>query len=324
MRGNDQHYLCTLRGEARLRFKSEFEQELLMKEKIIYALGFFDGVHLGHQALLSACRELAAEYGCQTGVVTFTAHPESLVLGKAPLLLCSPADRRQLLQAQGIGHVLELTFDEGLRTMPWQDFFHMLTTKYGAGGLVCGDDFRFGYRGEGNAALLKAACQQANIPCTVVPEQLLDGMRVSSTHIRQLLENGNMIEANRFLGHRHVLSGQVVPGRGLGHTIGIPTANLQVQPGVMLPKNGVYACATVIDGKKYPAVTNIGSRPTVDGHHVTVEPWILDFDGDLYGKTVSLQFCAYLREEEKFPSLEALKAQILKDAGKTKKIFENT
>lgn len=292
-----------------------------MNEKTIYALGFFDGVHLGHQALLTACRHLAQRTGCKAGAVTFSAHPEALVLGKAPLLLNSAADRRQLLQAQGVQQVLELVFDEHLRSMPWQDFFQMLTTEYNAAGLVCGDDFRFGYRGEGNAALLKAACQQAGLPCVIVPEQLMDGVRVSSTHIRKLLQDGQIEQANRFLGHAHVLSGQVVPGRGLGHTIGIPTANLQIPEGILLPKAGVYACHTIIDGTIYPAVTNIGSRPTVEGHHVTVEPWLLDFQGDLYGKHLTLSFHAFLREEQKFPSLEELKAQILKDAAKTQRLL---
>ena len=292
-----------------------------MKEKVIYALGFFDGVHLGHQALLDACLRLAAETGAKTGAVTFTAHPESLVLGKAPLLLNSPADRRRLLQMLGMAQVLELVFDETLRTMPWQDFFRMLTTDYNAAGLVCGDDFRFGYRGQGNAALLKAACDEAGIPCVVVPEQLIDGIRVSSTHIRKLLEDGETEQAVRFLGHPHILTGQVVPGRGLGHTIGIPTANIQPPAGVLLPKAGVYACKAAVDNREYLAVTNIGSRPTVEGHHVTVEPWLLDFDGDLYGKELTLSFHAFLREEQKFPALEDLKVQILTDAAETRKQF---
>ena len=290
-----------------------------MRENVIYALGFFDGVHLGHQALLDACLRLAAETGAKTGAVTFTAHPESLVLGKAPLLLNSPADRRRLLAQQRIERVLELTFDEQLRKMPWQDFFQMLITEYNAAGLVCGDDFRFGYRGEGNAALLQNACRNAGIPCVVIPEQILMGKRVSSTLIRDLLSQGRVDVATQFLGHPHILSGTVIPGRGLGHTIGIPTANIQPPAGVLLPKAGVYACKAAVDNREYLAVTNIGSRPTVEGHHVTVEPWLLDFKGDLYGKELTLSFHAFLREEQKFPTLEDLKAQIHQDAVKTRK-----
>lgn len=295
--------------------------EKIMQQRIIFALGFFDGVHLGHQALLDACRRLAAETGTKAGAVTFTAHPETLVLGVAPLLLNSPADRRRLLEQQKIEEVLELPFDDQLRKMPWQDFFQMLITEHHAAGLVCGDDFRFGYRGEGNAALLQDACRNAGIPCVVIPEQILMGKRVSSTLIRELLSQGQVEEAARFLGHAHILTGTVVPGRGLGRTIGIPTANIQLPAGVLLPKAGVYACTAVAEGATYPAVTNVGSRPTVDGHHVTVEPWLLDFAGDLYGKELTLSFHSYLREEEKFPSLEEMKAQILKDAAKTRELL---
>lgn len=295
-----------------------------MRDKVIYALGFFDGVHLGHQALLIACRHLARRTGCIPGAVTFTTHPEALTSGHAPRLLNSTADRNRLLLSFGQLHtLLELPFDETLRNQPWQDFLEDLLKK-DAAGFVCGDDFRFGFRGEGNADLLAQFCRERGLDWAVVPEQLLDGQRISSTHIRSLLENGQAEEANRFLGHAHLLSGVVVAGQGLGHTIGIPTANLQIPEGVLLPKNGVYACTATVDGKTYPAVTNIGFRPTVDGQTVTVEPWLLDFSGDLYGKALSLSFHSYLRAEEKFPSLDALKAQIQKDAAKTRQLLKNT
>ena len=292
-----------------------------MKEKVIYALGFFDGVHLGHQALLTACRDLAQQTGCKAGAVTFDVHPESLVAGSAPKLLTSVQDRKALLLSIGALESLQvLPFDEKLRTQNWRIFLENLI-KAGAAGFVCGDDFRFGYRGEGNATLLAEFCRERDLPCTVVPGQDLDGGRISSSRIRLLLEQGQMAQAVRLLGHPHVLTGTVVQGRGLGHTIGIPTANIQISQGVLLPKAGVYACRAQVDGKQYMAVTNIGSRPTVKGHHVTVEPWLLDFRGDLYGKELTLFFHSYLRQEEKFPSLEELKAQIQKDAAKTKELL---
>ena len=213
-----------------------------------------------------------------------------------------------------------LTFDRALMKTPWEDFFSMLLEK-GAAGLVCGADFRFGHKGAGNAEKLRDACRQADIPCTVVPDRKLDGVRVSSSHIRTLLEKGEIAEANRFLGHPHILTGEVVPGRQLGRTIGIPTANLQLPKGLLTPAFGVYACLAFVEGESYMAVTNIGTRPTVEGHHVTVEPWLLDFDGDLYGKTLRLEFHAFLRPEEKFASLDALKTQIQKDAAKTRQLL---
>ena len=155
-----------------------------------------------------------------------------------------------------------------------------------------------------------------------MPEQTADGQRISSTRIRTLLESGDVEKANRLLGHPHVLSGKVVPGRQLGRTIGIPTANLELPEGVLAPKFGVYACRVRIGEESYLAVTNVGMRPTVSGHHITVEPWILDFNGDLYGKTIILEFHAFLRPEKKFESLEALKAAIEENARQTREYFK--
>ena len=200
----------------------------------------------------------------------------------------------------------------------------MLRREYGAAGFVCGEDFRFGYRGSGTAEILKAYCAREEIPCAVVPAQTLDGVVVSSTCIRQLLEAGDMEKAVAFLGHPHILTGQVISGRGLGHTIGIPTANLQLPPQLVQPRLGVYACKVFVEGNTYLAVTNIGSRPTVGGHHVTVEPWLLDFAGDLYGKRLTLAFYSFLRPEQKFRDLEELRREIEKNARQTRKILEKT
>ncbi len=295
-----------------------------MEQKTIYALGFFDGVHLGHQALLVECRRMADELGCKAGVVTFLGHPDRLVHGKTPPLINTPADRSRLLRRYGMDTVIELPFDKKLMKMPYLTFFHMLLSKYGAAGLVCGEDFRFGNLGEGNAEKLKIACAEAGIPCTVVPEQKLDGITVSSTHIRSLLEQGDMEGAIRFLGHPHIFTGIVVPGRHLGRTIGIPTANLVLPDSVQMPSFGVYVCRTTVDGIPYPAVTNVGIRPTVEGWGVTVEPWILGFDGDLYGKPLILEFFKYLRPERRYPSLTELQAEIQKNAAETRKYFENS
>ena len=293
-----------------------------MKERTIYALGFFDGVHLGHQALLLACRHLAQRSGCMPGAVTFTAHPETLVQGKAPLLINSIQDRGWLLCGHGMENIVQLPFDAALRSMPWRDFLEMLQRERGAAGFVCGDDFRFGYRGEGNAQLLADYCREKGLPWAVVPAQSCHGIRISSTHIRTLLAEGNVEEAARFLGHPHILSGTVIEGRQLGRTIGIPTANLALPEGVLCPRFGVYACTAVAEGRQYLAVTNIGTRPTVGGHHVTVEPWLLDFEGDLYGRPLLLQFHAFLRPEQKFDSLEQLQAEIRRNADQTRELLE--
>lgn len=294
-----------------------------MKEKLIYALGFFDGVHLGHQALLAACRQLANSADAKAGVVTFTSHPDALVSGNAPQLINTIADRKRLLQAYGADVVVEIPFDKQLMQTPWSDFLQKLIDM-GAAGFVCGSDFRFGAGGSGTAEKLAAFCESRDLPYAIVPQQLISGIRVSSTHIRSLLEVGDMKAATEFLGHPHVFTGKVVPGRGLGHTLGIPTANMALPEDVICPKHGVYACKALVDGREYLAVTNIGNRPTVGGHHVTVEPWLLDFEGDLYGKTVTLQFYEFLRPEQKFPDLDSLKAEILRNAAQTRKILEKS
>lgn len=293
-----------------------------MKENTIYALGFFDGVHLGHQALLEACRKMADDNSCAAGAVTFTQHPQGVIRGKSPQLINTCNDRKKLLKQFHMDKVVEIPFDEALMRMPWQDFFHLLVSEYGAAGLVCGHDFRFGNRGEGNAEKLKAACTAAGIPCAVIPEQKVDGITVSSTYIRGLLEQGDMAQAVRFLGHPHVLSGSVVAGRGLGHTIGIPTANLQLPESLVIPRLGVYACKAIVDGRGYVAVTNIGTRPTVGGHQVTVEPWLMEFAGDLYGKELTLEFYEFLRPERKFDSLDELRTEIRKNAVQAVNFFE--
>lgn len=293
-----------------------------METKQVLALGFFDGVHMGHQALLSSCRLLADELGVQAGALTFSVHPDALVMGKAPQLICTERDRDRLLRQYGMDAVTVLPFDEKMKNTPWREFFRLLITQFHAAGLVCGHDFRFGAGGEGNAQLLQCACREAGIPCIVVPEQKIDGITVSSTVIRQMIAAGEMEKAVRFLGHPYVLTGEVVSGRHIGRTIGIPTANLLLPDGIAVPAFGVYACRTKLDGREYMAVTNVGRRPTVGGHRITVESWLLDFAGDLYGKRLSLRFFAFVRPEKRFESLEDLRTEIQKNALQVRKFFE--
>lgn len=295
---------------------------MIMKEKTVYALGYFDGVHLGHQALLNACRELAAAKKIRCGAVTFSAHPQQLLTGKAVRLINTREDRKKLLLQQ-VNTVLELDFTEQLMAMPWQEFIQMLVQEQGASGFVCGSDFRFGKGGEGCAAGLKAFCEGNGLACTVVEQQYVDGIRVSSTHIRKLLEQGDVPSANRFLGHSHMLTGQVAHGKQLGRTIGIPTANLYYPELLLKLPYGVYACRVQAEGKTYAAVTNIGVRPTVSGEGVTVESHLLDFAGDLYGKTIEISFLEFLRPEHKFTNLSELQKQIQKDKYSVENVMQN-
>ena len=284
-----------------------------MSKKIIYALGFFDGVHLGHQALLAECIRLANELDAQPAAITFDRHPQALFSHIVPPLLTSLADRRQLLAQYGIEHVEVLPVTNDVMSTPWQTFLENLLIN-GAAGFVCGYDFRFGHHGEGNPQLLTQFCRERDIPCVILPEQILDGIRISSSHIRELILQGQIETANKYLGHPHILSGSVIHGRHLGRTIGVPTANILIPQDVVVPKLGVYACRCSVGNQRLKAVTNIGSRPTVGGHQTRTESWILDFSGDLYRKSLTLEFHHFLRPEQKFNSLESLKSQIQTDA----------
>lgn len=294
----------------------------MVHDKRIFALGFFDGVHRGHREILGKCMELAQENGCATAAITFDRHPRSLFDPEPPKLLTTLEGRRSYLRHYWMDDVVVLPVLPEVMSTPWQDFLERLLAL-GAAGFVCGEDFRFGYRGEGDADRLRRFCADRDMPFYIVPEQRMDGIRISSTHIRGLIEAGQMEEARRFLGHPHSLMGRVVPGRQLGHKLGFPTANIEIPETVVCPRKGVYACVACVEDAppNYWAVTNVGSRPTVNGHQVRAESWLLDFEGDLYGRQVELYFCSFLRPEQRFESLEALKNAVLADADMTRKFF---
>lgn len=292
--------------------------------KRVIALGFFDGVHIGHGALLNMAVKRARELGAVAAAETFDVHPETVIFGKDMPLINNMTDREALMkELYGVDEVIFTHFDEDMMKVPWMDFVdEFLVRRYGAIHLVCGHDYRFGYRGLGTAEMLKEYCESRGIGCDIIPKVELDGVTVSSTHIRSLIENGDMETAARFLGHTHRISGTVVDGRKLGRTLGIPTANILIEDGMLRPAYGVYACRAYVDGAVYPAVTNIGVRPTVDeSGTVTVEPYILDFDGDIYGKTLRLDFYRFLRPEQKFASTDELKAAVAKNVEQTRELF---
>lgn len=295
-----------------------------MRERVI-ALGFFDGVHLGHGALLRRAAEEAKKRGCESAVFTFDRPPKEVITGIPCPLINSPEDRAELVKRlYGIDEMIMVPFDDEMRTTPWDRFVtDILVGRYGAVHLVAGHDHHFGHRNQGSPELLREKCTELGLGCDIIPAVTIDGVTVSSTHIRKLLEEGDVETARAFLGHPHVLTQTVGHGRQLGRTIGIPTANLVAPPHVLLPKRGVYAAKiTLPDGRAFGGVTNVGVRPTVNnGQDVTVEPWILDFDGDLYGQAIRVEFFRRLRDERKFESLDALRSQIETDAGKTREAY---
>ena len=282
----------------------------------VIALGFFDGVHIGHGALLRRTRERAMELGLRAAAMSFDSHPDTLVSGVPVPLINSMDDRAALMRRlYGIDDVIFAHFDRAMMEMPWEDFLgDFLVRQHGAAHLVCGHDFRFGYRGQGTPERLREYCAAHGLGCDVIPEVLLDGRTVSSTYIRALLTEGQMEEAERYLGHAHVLSGVVRHGFGRGEKIDMPTANLAFPKGVLVPAFGVYAAEAEMEGRRWPASVNIGVHPTAGAlERPVLEAWLQGDCGDLYGKEIVVFLYKMVRGERKFASMEALKTQVLHD-----------
>lgn len=294
--------------------------------KRVIALGFFDGIHMGHAALLERTVQRAREIGAVPSVLSFDIHPDTLVFGKEVPLINSAAGRADLIRRLfGIENVIFIHFDRRVMQMPWQEFVQTLIQEMDAVWVVVGHDFRFGWKGEGTAQRLKDYCAEFGLGCDIIPAVTLEGRIVSSTYIRELIEAGDMERANMFLGHPHTLVDTVHYGYRLGTKMGTPTINMRFPDGVLVPRHGVYAARAILDdGSEHMAVTNVGVRPTVSGEdRVSVESFILDYSGNLYDRQVRIEFFRFIRPEMKFPSVEALKAQILKDAETTRAFFES-
>lgn len=297
-------------------------------ERTVIALGFFDGVHRGHGALLQRTAERARELGAEPVVFTFDRPPKEVVTGQPVYLINSAEDRQDLIRRlYGIDRIILAPFDLEMMTMSWEDFVtELLVKRCGAVHLVAGHDHRFGHKNAGNAQLLREKCAQLGLGCDIIPEVVHDGITVSSTYIRQLVESGDVERAAHFLGHRHCMTQTVGHGQRIGRTIGIPTVNLAVPGHVLVPKHGVYVSRVYLPGgKSYAGVTNVGTRPTVsDSCTVSVETFLLDFQGDLYGQRIRLEYCRRLRDEEKFGSLEQLRDMIRKNIEQTRAYFRES
>ena len=291
----------------------------------VIALGFFDGVHRGHGALLEKAVQRARELGAEPVVFTFDRPPKEVVTGKPVLLINSPEDRRDLVKRlYGIDRIILAPFDREMMTLPWDAFVEQkLVRDLNAVHLVAGHDHRFGHKNQGTPALLQEKCRELGLGCDIIPKVEVDGITVSSTYIRQLVESGDVERAAHFLGHRHCMTQTVGHGQRIGRTIGIPTVNLVVPDHVLVPKRGVYVSRVYLpDGRSYAGVTNVGTRPTVsESGIVSVETFLLDFEGDLYGQRIRLEFCRRLRDEVKFQSLEQLRDMIRKNIQETRAYF---
>ena len=290
------------------------------------ALGFFDGVHIGHGALLEKTKERAAEIGATASVLSFDVHPDKLVFGDDVPLINSSLGREEIIRrCYGIDNVVFLHFNKHTMRIPWKDFLDEIIERLNLVWIVVGHDFRFGYKGEGTSEKLKAYCEEKGIGCDIIQAVTLDGRIVSSTYIRTLIADGEMEQAARYLGHPHTLADTVRSGYHLGTRLGTPTINMYFPDGVIVPRHGVYAAKVYLeDGSSHIAVCNVGVRPTVsDNNRVNIESHLLDFSGNLYGRQARIEFYRFIRPEKKFGSFEELAEQIHRDADEARAYFIN-
>jgi riboflavin kinase/FMN adenylyltransferase len=280
------------------------------------AIGHFDGVHRGHQAVISAAVEDAWRNGRPSVVLTFDRNPAEVVRPEsAPPYLCTLAQRLERFDAAGADHTVVCRFDAAFAAQPWLEFAeHALRETLHCKHLVIGHDFRFGHGREGSADTLASRKDDLGLEVTSVPPLTEDGRRVSSTDIRRAVARGDIASAARWLGHRYALVGTVVRGDATGRQLGYPTVNLAPSARVAVPGDGVYAGWATVYGQTWRTAISVGTRPTVGSSDLAIEGFLLDYEGgDLYGRTVTLTFAERLRGQETFPTLDALRERIAAD-----------
>lgn len=286
-------------------------------------IGIFDGVHLGHQKIITTLTEGAHKDGLPSVALTFDPHPATILAGVSIPKLTTHAEKIELLNALGIDHIITLPFTSGLAGYSAKDFIQILRSHLHFKHLVTGFDFALGKNRQGNNEYLNDAGREFGFVHTAIPALEVEGTIVSSTFIRNAIMNGAISSATSRLGRYYNLAGMVVHGDGRGRTINVPTCNIDFPHEKVLPLPGVYACKVYIDGEEHLSVANFGFRPTFT--HSTVEPrleaHILDFDGDLYGKELDAHLVQRVRPEIKFANVQELIAQINKDILITRGIF---
>jgi len=279
--------------------------------------GTFDGVHIGHQKILSRLKEASQQYGGESVVITFWPHPRMVVSSDShDLKLLSTIDEKiEMLDQLRVDHLLIIPFTKEFSQLTSEEFINqILVDRIGTRRLVIGHDHRFGRNREGGFDYLQANASRYGFEVEEIPRQDIEEVAVSSTRIRNALLEGNLPIANEYLGRPYSLKAQVVKGRQLGRTIGFPTANLHISEGYkLIPADGVYAVRVRVFEQVLPGMMNIGVRPTVDGLNRTIEVHILDFDQNLYDQELTIQFVGKIRPEQKFDGLEALKKQLALD-----------
>ena len=282
----------------------------------IATIGFFDGVHRGHRFLFAQLKELAHERGLEPLILTFDRHPKEVLTGICPPMLTTYVERQQLLALHAEVRVLPFSEVQGLTA---EQFMRYLQEKEQVEVLLMGYDHRFGSDQLKGFSEYEKVARRVGLHVERAHECLVDSLPVSSTRIRKLLHEGHIKEVNRLLRYDYSLSGVVEHGNGIGAQIGFPTANICLQSDKLLPIAGVYAASAVLEGDTdtspaiYDAVVNIGNNPTVGNNHLTIEAHLINYQGDLYGKTITVALREYIRAERKFDSLHKLQEQIRKD-----------
>ena len=291
------------------------------EKKRAVALGYFDGLHTGHARVLGNTLG-AAERGFVPSVMLFDVPPAEVVTGRKTARLLTDDERDGVLRQSGF-ELLYVSFDE-LRDMSPREFVeNVLCRRFNAGEVFCGFNYTFGKNGAGNAQVLKTECGRLGIDVTVSDCVTFEGEQVSSSAIRRLIADGKIERANEMLGYTFGFTSPVFSGDRRGRLLGAPTINQYLPDGIVTPKFGVYAAAADINGNRFSGVANIGNRPTFDGSSLRSETFILGFDGDLYGREITVRLVSFIREEMKFPSADALKAQIVRDERAAAELTKN-
>ena len=294
-------------------------EDVNLQQRSVVTIGVFDGVHRGHQYLIKQLVDEVHQDGKAAVAITFFPHPDVVLRGlSGRYYLTSPDERAALLGELGIDYVITLAFNEQLRQIRAADFVDRMIHHLRLESLWVGSDFAMGYKREGNVEFLRAQGEQKGFSVQVIDLMMADSSTISSSAIRAALQEGDMETVREMLGRSYTLSGKVVHGEKRGRAIGFPTANMDIWSEQIIPAHGIYAGWAWLGAERYMAATNVGIRPTFEGTNVTVEPYLLDFDRDIYGETLTISFEKFLRPEGHFTSIEALIEQIRADVDHTR------